>query len=714
VTDLALNEAVLLAHAAVARAAGDHDVRVLFIKGPVAARQGLRGAHVSLDVDALVDPARASILSAVLTDLGWVDEHAYTTPTAATYSHTHRHSSWPCELDLHDRFPGFFAAPQDAFERLWAHREYVEVAAIGVPCPDPRAHALVLALNALRDPHAATKVGQLSDLVRRVSGSFDEDALLGLAELALDLGAADTAAPFLSAVGAPGVGIGSTAAEDLRAWRLRTQPAWRVATWIDGLRHRPMRSWPRYLWYAVALSDHELRLADPGLPDGRRALMTARWRRLKRGAAALPSAVLTVRQAGRSNSRNPIGQTRLATTRTTWRSALVPRALAAPASAALGLLDRGLIWKRGVLIRTFPDFDDQGMEMARALTEAGVKRLVWLVKSPPSPSNLQRLPPGTRVVDAGSLRGALEYALARVVVHTHGLYGIPARSRRKIFVNLWHGWGTKQLHERPLVGMRQSDMVAVTSAAHADAVAAAWGIDRARVKVTGLPRNDVMVRAAVAPRPGTLEQVVGGRPLVLWLPTYRRSIVGELRTDGREFDNDFQFPRCQRADVQALAEDLGVHMIVKTHPMSETRDPGDRGSLCVWDDRALAATGLTLYELLGHADVLVTDYSSVWVDYLLIDRPIVFTMADLEEYAATRGHYGSAAPEAELPGPIVRDMAALRAALAEALEDSDHWAARRRELRALHHAHVDARSGARLTALVGNQAMSGRTGRRAP
>jgi hypothetical protein len=302
VTELALSEAVPLAHVAVDRVARDHDVRVLFIKGPTAAAQGLRAERVSLDVDALVDPGPRSVLAEALTDLGWVDENPYTSPTVLPmHSLTHRHPKWPCELDLHDRFPGFFADPQDVFERLWARRTTVEVAGQRVICTDRTAHALVLALHALRDPHDPAKAAELDDLVRRVSASFDGEALRDLAGLASDLGAADTAAPFVSAVGGPPTGVGTTSGRDLLAWRLRTEPSDATAvSWVAELRQLPLRDRPRYLWYAAWLSERELRLAEPNLPPGRRALWNARLRRLRRGLSALPGAVRSVR--GRDQS----------------------------------------------------------------------------------------------------------------------------------------------------------------------------------------------------------------------------------------------------------------------------------------------------------------------------------------------------------------------------------------------------------------------------
>jgi hypothetical protein len=300
VTELALSDAVPLAHALVDRVAEMHDVRVLFIKGPTATEQGLRAPRTSLDVDALVDPARRDLLAERLIELGWVDEHPYTSPTLLPmHSLTHRHSAWPCELDLHDRFPGFFASPQDVFERLWERRGSVIVAARVIPCPDPAGQTLVLALHSLRDPHAHQKAEDLASLAAVVADNATESSLRDLAELAHDLGAADTASPFLDQVGAPQIGRGTTDPGDLRSWHLRTSPLNVTAiSWIHELRLLPWYRWPDYLWYAATLSEVELRLANPSLPPGRSALRRARWRRLRRGLRAVPGAVRVVLREG--------------------------------------------------------------------------------------------------------------------------------------------------------------------------------------------------------------------------------------------------------------------------------------------------------------------------------------------------------------------------------------------------------------------------------
>ena len=45
----------------------------------------------------------------------------------------------------------------------------------------------------------------------------------------------------------------------------------------------------------------------------------------------------------------------------------------------------------------------------------------------------------------------------------------------------------------------------------------------------------------------------------------------------------------------------------------------------------------TLYKFLGTTSALITDYSSVFLDYYLLNRPVAFTINDYEEYKEKRG-----------------------------------------------------------------------------
>ncbi|MEO6627543.1 MAG: CDP-glycerol glycerophosphotransferase family protein, partial [Aquihabitans sp.] len=152
--------------------------------------------------------------------------------------------------------------------------------------------------------------------------------------------------------------------------------------------------------------------------------------------------------------------------------------------------------------------------------------------------------------------------------------------------------------------------------------------------------------------------------------------------------------------VDKLMGDLGAHCLIKPHPLAAQPKRIDMENLTVLSENDFRTVlDCTLYEVLAHADVLITDYSSVLIDFLLTQRPMVFAISDLDLYSATRGHYF---PDlhALLPGPLVTDVAGLAEALAALFGNDDQWVEERREALALHHLHVDAGSAERVADLV--------------
>ena len=354
-----------------------------------------------------------------------------------------------------------------------------------------------------------------------------------------------------------------------------------------------------------------------------------------------------------------------------------------------------------VVVRTGPDFDDQGREMVAALLRAGIGPVTVLAAGGADPGLVGPL--GCRVLSVRSFAGIRAFWRARVVVHSHGVFGSRATSRRKVFVNVWHGMPIKRLEAGSDVGRYQTSWTIATAQVHADHLAETWNLTPDQVVITGLPRNDVLVREAGAPRPGRLRAFAGDGPLVAWLPTFRTNVATTAGAvvDGVDAGTVTQFAGATPEVVDALMARLGLHAIIKPHPLAPRPDRAEFPNLQVWADVDLADAGLTLYRLLAHADIVITDHSSVWIDYLLVQRPMVFAVSDFAEYAETRGFYFSSVPDL-LPGPMVIDLAGLEAALAAAVAGDDGWEDRRRDALERHHVHPDAHSADRVAALVGD------------
>jgi CDP-glycerol glycerophosphotransferase len=168
------------------------------------------------------------------------------------------------------------------------------------------------------------------------------------------------------------------------------------------------------------------------------------------------------------------------------------------------------------------------------------------------------------------------------------------------------------------------------------------GIFRGAVIEEGQPRTDRQVEAAADPEPvrRLLESrgvAVGDRQIVLFAPTWRGPTFQEPHVNAAQLIQTVR--QLQKSlDSSRYVVLLKVHQIV----YRAVRDRfGDRGFLVPND----VPTNLVL----GVTDLLVTDYSSIFFDFVGTGRPVVHFVPDLDDYRSGRGLY---LPESELPGPI--------------------------------------------------------------
>ena len=164
-------------------------------------------------------------------------------------------------------------------------------------------------------------------------------------------------------------------------------------------------------------------------------------------------------------------------------------------------------------------------------------------------------------------------------------------------------------------------------------LAYAFSIPESNIIICGQPRCDDLYKPSPEYDFGQYKK------LILWTPTFRKSKVTGY-SDIRQQDeivpvlkaNDFEF-------INSQLKEIGVKIIVKLHPMQDL----DKYNLVNLDNFILMShqeftrREMSLYRLMKQCDALITDYSSIFFDYLLLNRPIGFTEDDCEDYGSTRG-----------------------------------------------------------------------------
>lgn len=294
-----------------------------------------------------------------------------------------------------------------------------------------------------------------------------------------------------------------------------------------------------------------------------------------------------------------------------------------------------------VVISGMPTTEGNATEMVRATARRYAGRVYWLV---PDVLVARRLLVAEDLAGSGtveilahrSFQAVVRTVTAEVLMFTHGVFGNPAPVRRKTMVNLWHGGGIKgnlMAFEdgEPII---RSDYLVAGTARIGAILARQSRVSNDRLLVLGNPRVALFGRPF---DPAVLESlgIPSDRPFVVWMPTYRRNRGHGLVSGWSEVGTETSGLNTTVAlGVEALTRS-NLTVVIKPHPqdLESLSVPG----ACIVTNSDLADAGVHLYQLLGASAGLLTDYSSVWIDYLGLDRPIGFAVPDLESYTDQRG-----------------------------------------------------------------------------
>jgi CDP-glycerol:poly(glycerophosphate) glycerophosphotransferase len=366
---------------------------------------------------------------------------------------------------------------------------------------------------------------------------------------------------------------------------------------------------------------------------------------------------------------------------------------------AMGILDR-LISKRS---RRVVLGSDKGLKyngnpcfLFEFLAQSEGWDPYWLTESPAIRRQINDRFPG-RALHAWSPRALLMGLSAQWLGFSHSRYDLGpfAYLKRPRFIYLNHGvplktMGFDKAYHDPATAGAAAGMGAVTCCSHFEASlwARAFGLPLERIWVTGAPRNDQLFK-----RNELVVEKLGVRPgqkVVLFAPTYRETGL---------LPNYLPTPDLDAHKLVQVLEKFDAVLLIRPHyyewAAARAMVEGIGSPHLRTADEGLIEE---INQLLPFVDVLVTDYSSIYFDYLLLDRPMIFACFDQEAYARERGF--SIDYDSNTPGQKVTNGEEFLAALESLLAGDDPHSGFRAEVRARFHEHVDANSAARVAARI--------------
>ncbi len=330
-------------------------------------------------------------------------------------------------------------------------------------------------------------------------------------------------------------------------------------------------------------------------------------------------------------------------------------------------------------------------------------RAVWLSRNPAIVAELRAA--GREAYHTASLRAFWACLRSKYIFITHGLSDdvAAAATRGATVLDLFHAtFPIKKMGYDHFENMtpaqklinfinlplefKKGDYTFSPSANVSPILHTALRIGRDRIKVTGLPRTDFILSPATPQEEReTAAQLAGKRfkHLIYYIPTFRSEPDFSL----------FAFGYDEGALKEFLAATDSL-LVVRFHPF----DAKKYAALARDTERIVFDRSDDLYPLMKRADLLVTDYSSVCYDFLLLDRPIVFANFDHDGYIRERGFYHDYAEIT--PGPKAGSWPELLKAMSGLLAGDDRWAGERRKMLDYIYEYRDTASSRRIVDFV--------------
>ncbi len=329
------------------------------------------------------------------------------------------------------------------------------------------------------------------------------------------------------------------------------------------------------------------------------------------------------------------------------------------------------------------------------------EQLVWVSKDKSEVELLRNN--GYTSYHARSIHGTYALIRAEKIFCTNGMDFAWWLTGGAEIIQLWHantlkkmGWdGVKHRSDTPYQKSYKKRVIydwdkLVTTSINppADIIRRSFGIPEANTIVTGYPRTDIFYKnidhlgmSVDCDLIGYLEGIPADETVFMYAPTWRRSYQDSDRNLLSETELNLQ-------KVNMHLKKNNSYLIVKLHPMSSISNQDE------YDRLLFAEPGSDPYPVLKEVDCLITDYSSLYIDYLLLDCPIIFFPYDLPEYTEQEGLYYTY--ESVTPGFIANDSTELLRHMNRISHGEDPHRTERKVIRKLFHDQTNGKSADRV------------------
>ena len=205
---------------------------------------------------------------------------------------------------------------------------------------------------------------------------------------------------------------------------------------------------------------------------------------------------------------------------------------------------------------------------------------------------------------------------------------------KTVSIFLGHGNPIKNTKTTYSVPFEQYTYLLATSEGMKDLRARIFNLDKKKLIVLGYPRNDDLTKSCISLH-GLFN--VSYKKKIVWYPTYRQ------HKNGLETNCKHAFPiiwnQKLARELNDYAKEKEVLIVLKPHFAQDVSFIKELGlsNLVFINDELFVSNNISSYQFVASCDALLTDFSSIYYDYTLCDKPIGLIWEDYEEYCENPG-----------------------------------------------------------------------------
>lgn len=291
--------------------------------------------------------------------------------------------------------------------------------------------------------------------------------------------------------------------------------------------------------------------------------------------------------------------------------------------------------KKVILLESAPDLSDNTKAVYDELIRRGVNKkykIVWLVSSSFKKEKAEKNVKFV-VFENKKSKMALKYYLwvSKCIICCNRFFAGSKKGQFSMYLS--HGTALKSIRDYYNVP-KQIDYSLVAGEGVKELMAYEFRYDVNRIVSLGFPRNDVLCKNLKLPN-GLFDKEYD--KVVVWYPTYRQH-KGGVKSASQD-----TLPVINDVSKAKILNDYAIRnnvlIVLKPHfaqDVSYVKDLGLSNILFI-DDSFFVKNKISSYEFVGACDALITDYSSIYYDYTLCDKPVALIWEDVEDYKKKPG-----------------------------------------------------------------------------